>query len=85
VFVVAGPVLADRIGVAVWLGVTHEPCGPVWVLFPGSLLGVVGLRIISQCIAPHSAHCRARITASAVKHYPAGVLPWGHGLELRDA
>ena len=45
---------------------------------PGQpLMGVVGIRIISQCIAPHSAHCRARITASAVKQYPAGVPPMG--------
>jgi hypothetical protein len=35
VFVVAGPVLADRIGVAVWLGVTLEPCGPVVGALPG--------------------------------------------------
>jgi hypothetical protein len=35
VFVVAGPVLADRIGVAVWLGVTLEPCGPVVGAVPG--------------------------------------------------
>jgi hypothetical protein len=35
VFVVAGPVLADRIGVAGWLGVTRESCGSVVGALPG--------------------------------------------------
>jgi hypothetical protein len=61
VFVVAGPVLADRIGVAVWLGVTHEPCGPVWVLFPAhamSPIGGVGINLaVADAVAAANILC----------------------------